>query len=800
MKKLSLFFVLSLVLIYSQNISLKGVIKDKETGYFLSYANVFIPGTNQGTSSNKNGEFIIKLDRGNYKLVASYIGYSPDTLVVDLQKEKLIEFNLKPVEVELQTVTVKPGINPALAIVRGAIETKQERNKKLNTYEFHAFTKGVVRSNKDFSSSRPGSVNLNILSDNKNQKSDTLGIAGIIENESKGYFSSPNNRKDLIIARKQTANFPSTMNVFTGSMLRNFYDDYFNFNNIDIPSPIADIALDYYYYILEDSLRYGNEIVYKISFDPIDKNDPGFEGKIYITKKDFNMIKVDCGINRAANVGGIFDTMRFIQQFLNYENFYMPVDYRMIGKLGFFGIKFAFDFNTIMDNYLLNKPLSENVFDDVIVKVNKDADKKDSTYWNIVKVMETTPEEEKAYFVYDSLKTANENKLPEFSFLSDRIYLTKNFRVFAPLSMYHFNRVEGHSLDFGFDLIDLANEKLNINTDFSYGFSDKKFKQNFSAIFKYSDYYDGRISMFVKNSTASLFEESIDYTNLTSTLNSFINKKDDRNYFYRKGISLNINQKLNDNIRLGLGYRYFEDRSAKVNSDFSVFKQKEKYNINREIDEIDLSTITLSFRINFNKYKYIEDVDARRAVNTSRTNFYLSGDITKALNTNKFTKYTLNANFYARSFATTDFSIILSAKFSDTALPIQHMFALPGAMMNIGKDNTMRTIGVGEFYGDRVYTAFFNYDLDTELFKILQLHFLRKWELTSNVYFNLGYAECKEMNKLNKNYPVKIYSSPLMEAGFGIGHKLSPISLEFTWRLNHRDDKNFVIGFKMPLL
>ena len=296
--------------IFSQTFSISGKIKDKETGSVLVYANVRVLNSSMGTASNLEGEYEIKLSAGKYKLITSYIGFKTDTISVELKSDiKNINFNLLPTNIRLPEVVILPGENPALEIIRKAIERKKERDKKILSFEFEAYTKGVVKTPNEI---KAGSNSIDVsIGDN-----DTLKIGGIIENESKGYFKKPDNYKEIITARKQTANFPSTINVLTGGrVMQNFYNDEISFLGSYLPGPLADNSLSYYYFYIEETSAIDDKPVYKIHMSPDDESDPGFRGSIYILDKTFDLIKVDLSLNKAANPGGIFDTVNVFQQF-----------------------------------------------------------------------------------------------------------------------------------------------------------------------------------------------------------------------------------------------------------------------------------------------------------------------------------------------------------------------------------------------------------------------------------------------------------------------------------------------------
>ena len=277
--------------IFSQTFVLKGRITDAQSAESLSYANVRVLNTSLGTAANTNGDYELKLSPGEYSLVASYIGYYSDTITTSLDKDlKGVNFTLRKTEILLPDIVIRPGENPALEIIRKAIQKKNERNSRLNTYEFEAYTKGLVRTTDEISA-RGRNVSMGI---GAGEDSVDLKITGILENQNKGYFKKPDKFKEIIIARKQSANFPPTINTVTGGrLIQNFYEDDIRFFGSKLLGPIADDALDYYYYYIDRVVLMNDRRVYKLYLKPDNSDNPGFVGNIFINDSTFELIQVN---------------------------------------------------------------------------------------------------------------------------------------------------------------------------------------------------------------------------------------------------------------------------------------------------------------------------------------------------------------------------------------------------------------------------------------------------------------------------------------------------------------------------
>lgn len=801
MKSLALIILISSIQVFAQSFSVKGKVIDFQSGSSLSFANIRVEGTTLGTASNVKGEFELKLNAGNYKLIASFIGYFSDTISVNINSDLSgLIFKLKSTEINLPEVVVKPGENPALEIIRKAIERRKQRELNLLSYEFEAFSKGTIRTTEDITSTGSGSINLGI------GESDTakLKVTGILESHSKGYFLKPDNYKEIILARKQSANFPPSVNTLTGGrLIQNFYSNDINFLGRDLPVPISNNALDYYYFYIEKTSAINNQKVFQIHIEPDNPSDPGFVGKVFITDSTYDLLKVDLMLNRAANIGGIFDTVNIVQQFDYYDGIVMPVDYRLFVTANFLGLaRFGFELNTILFNYKVNKKIDESFFNKAIVTVLPDADKKDSTYWFTTQTIPNTDEEEEAYKRIDSLESLPKGFWDDFSILNSRLKLSKTFSVSAPLAMYHFNRVEGHSIDFGFFINDEFDRRFNSSLNLSYGFSDKKFKQDFSANYLLGDYRTVRLGINAFNKTKILFAESDNYGELFGTLSTLFYKEDFRDYYYTKGFSVSAEGEIFPVLKSRISFTNRTDKSAINNSDFSFFYKDKSYKPNFPVYEGTTNAIKIGFELDFRNY--IEDGFFRRRTSLGRTYTLISMDVTasdKDLLKSDFDylKYEFLSRTFIRSFNSTTATIKIYGTYSNGSVPYQDLYAVPGNISTFSSPLTFRTLGINQILGDRVVTLNAEYNFRDELFRLLNIPVIKRLEILLTVFFNAAYGDISSKSNEILVNPIQTFKHPFYEIGFSLGQGLLPLSIEFGWKLNYRDGNNFRISLSSVL-
>ncbi len=790
---------LSPTILFGQLFSINGTITDRISKRPLGFANIQVVGTSLGTSSNIDGKYILRLNKGDYKLVASFIGYKSDTISLHVNMDIPINFKLNRTSVKLDEITVLPQENPALEIIRKAIKTKNVRNKKLNSYQFNAFTKGIIKTTQDITAGS-NSVGLGLgIKDTAELK-----ITGILENESKGYFQKPNNYKEEIVAQKQSANFPSTVNMLTGGrVIQNFYSDDIQFFNRELLSPIADNALDYYYYFIKDTLAIDNQTVFHIQFEPDYPSDPGFYGNLYITDGTFNLIKLDVNLNDAANPGGIFTRVNIVQQYLSYtDSIHMPIDYRLFINGNFLGMaKFAFNIESVLYDYNINLKIDDDYFDMVVLKILPNADKMDSTYWSRNQKIPNSLEEIKAYRRIDSTEAIPKTFWDRFSWFSPKIWINENFSTTGTMNLYHFNKVEGSALNAGLYYYDSQNKRLSSAFDINYGFADKRSKWDASATYLLDDYRTTKISFSAFDKLDILFSESDEYGKFLSTLTSLFGHYDFRNYFYSNGFALNITGAILPILNLGFGINNRTDKNSFVNTEFSFFKKDDLYEPSKQIFEGKIVTLSTNFKLDFRKF--IEDGYFRRRASQGKSYFTLDGE---AIFSNKskmssnldFQIYKMNLYINLNSFKSTKYIISAKGLYSSGPIPFQLMTALPGNISPLGKNYTFRTVPIFKYLGDRVFTVTSQYQFNDELFKMLRIPFLEDARMRLDVHFNVAWLSISDESKniniksFNNSYPQFI--EPLYELGFGIGHQLIPLKLEFTCRLNHRNENSFVIG------
>ncbi len=774
----------------SQTYKLTGKIKDIKTDKPLSFATVKILDTAYGTTSDQNGEYIIKLKSGYYRAVYSYIGYFSDTANIYIEdKNEERNIFLKPTEFFTEEIEVF-GEDPAYDIIRKAIKYKKLFKSQLNEYDYDAYSKFVIRTN------------LNPTSEKDTTTDDTkLKIFGILESETKGYFKKPDLEKQIVKSKKETANIQKG---FAIPLIVNFYDEDVDLNDAKIPGPLADDAFDNYEYKLINITSIDSIKIYKINVINTSNIVPQFSGHIYIIDSIFALMKVLLKTNDAGLPRGL-DNIEFIQKFTSYQdknkkNFWMPTDVEIFADGSFLGlVKFKGEVFTIVSNYNLNEKAPPGTFDDIIVKILPDASKKDSIYWVKNQLIKNT-EEEKITFEKIAKEEERKSKTINIGIGGLRYGKDLNINLF---DLYSFNRVSGNQIelnlkynkDFG---------KYNIETFLGYGFGDKKMKYDFSAGLRLLNDKSLQANARVFDNLFGIFtSRNKDSRKLDNNFYTLFYKKDKYNYYYGKGFSINLRKSLIPQLRIGVNYFEEKQITAYKNSDYSIFKKSLFYPENPIISDAFKRTIGFELRIDPNKYYGIDwgDGEISRFRNTSYPRITLKFDYSgKSLNST-FENRRYSFNFYGQnklnSFINLKYRI--GGVYINGFVPYQDLAYLPTHISPETENMSFIVSDYNEYLGDKIIFA----NLENNFGRILwgNVPYIKNLDLIG--FFNTGKTDISNSNALSlSNYPFQTSTTDglFMEGGFAIDRILEIARINFGWRLNKfKQGKNFFVVFSLGI-
>lgn len=506
MKK-QVFFLFISVLLYQNSFSqIIGTTKDAN-GQPLPYVNIYIENSYTGTTSNEKGYFELNIkEPKNYTLVFQSLGYKTVKRNIDINQFPYeIHIVLEEENISLNEVVINSKENPANQIIRQAIAHRKKNLGRIKNFKADFYSKGLIKVK-------------NVPEKILGQKIDNLdgivldstrsGVIYLSETLSKIEYLFPNKLKEHIIASKVSGDDKGFSFNTAESVNYNFYNNTIELGH-QIISPISNYAFNYYNYKLEGTfLDDRGNLINKIKVIPKRDKDPVFSGHIYLVEDQWTFYAIELSITGEqakilpANIITITQNFSYSESDDIWSIFSQQIDF----DFNFFGIKGDGKFTAVYNNYIYNFPIEKSTFGKQIIFFEKNANEKDSLYWEQFRPIPLTTEEIKDYAMKDSIQTIRASKPyldsldhanNSFRFgdiLSGYSYQNSfehwRFNISSPLSQIKFNTVQGFNsgIDFNFTKnYDEYKRYLTLKATTNYGFSDDRLRGSISGSFKFNN-------------------------------------------------------------------------------------------------------------------------------------------------------------------------------------------------------------------------------------------------------------------------------------------------------------------------
>jgi hypothetical protein len=131
---------------YAQQTGVKGYIKSEDGGP-LSYATIFVKQLGTGTTANEEGYFEIPLKPARYDLVFQHLGRKTEVRVVQIENDyQTLDIKLKSQDIILKEVTIgEDQEDPAYTIMRKAIAKANYHRNVVDFYSAKVYIKGSAK-------------------------------------------------------------------------------------------------------------------------------------------------------------------------------------------------------------------------------------------------------------------------------------------------------------------------------------------------------------------------------------------------------------------------------------------------------------------------------------------------------------------------------------------------------------------------------------------------------------------------------------------------------------------------------
>ncbi|ASB48369.1 DUF5686 family protein [Alkalitalea saponilacus] len=264
--------------VISQN-TLNFTVKNAENRTPVSFANIVFGDTQQGTVSDINGDFIIPHSTETKIIRISSLGYAPLTINTDtLQNGQTVL--LKPVNIELDQVTILPGENPALRIIRNTVD-----NRDINNPDNKTPYSCIIYHKMTFGMEIPDTLITTNEETRRLWEFNRVNDILLIESVSERKHIPPSRTNERVISGRVSGFQQPTMAVLPSQLQPfTFYNNYIRLLDTDLLNPVSTQGLRAYLFLIEDTLIQSNgDTIFYISFEPRKgSNIRGMTGSLHI--------------------------------------------------------------------------------------------------------------------------------------------------------------------------------------------------------------------------------------------------------------------------------------------------------------------------------------------------------------------------------------------------------------------------------------------------------------------------------------------------------------------------------------
>ncbi len=532
---------------FGQVTKVRGKVSDARTGEPLAFASVTFPGTWIGTTTDADGMFSMETREPVTQITVIMLSYESQTKSLTEGSFNEMEFLLEPSSTAIEEIVVRPGENPAHAMLK-KISANKPRNDPdhRETYSYDLYTKmelNLANMGEEFRNRRMQN-NFGFVF----EYIDTSAVTGrrylpvmISESVSENYYRrSPRMRREVIKAsRISGVEDDFTLSQFTGGMHVNvnLYENYINVLEVNFPGPLCEHGLIYYDYYLVDSLQVDGRKNYLIRFHPKNTATPVLDGEIHIDSLTWGLRYAKMRMPAGVNVNWIKELVIENENRLVADSIWFPVRDNMTAEFSLqlceksemlsFLVTRQIDYS----NVVVDKPIPDEVSAySTNVVYDKDVIKTGEDYWETVRPWELSEKEKNIYVMVEEIKDAPlyRNIVDVLNTVLFGFYKTGKVEWGPYYKLYSFNKMEGNRFQLGVRTTTDMSEKVRLYGYMAYGTKDKEVKGGGTAEIMFSNLPTSKLTLSAKRDVAHLGASSNAFTTGNIMGSIFSRRNNDR--------------------------------------------------------------------------------------------------------------------------------------------------------------------------------------------------------------------------------------------------------------------------------
>ncbi len=813
-------------ILFSQKSSiLRGVVRDAETGEYISFATVTLSSRSAGSYTDSLGKFQFKANvKLNDSLVISFLGYNSQSIYLDPKNvNQFFDIHLSLSSSALSEVVIRADPNPGKTLMKKVLLFNEQNNpSNIDRMDSRRWVKSEVSTKDVGAVKKNGGLDVLFASRAKaynkaiGKSNEEIDVTPLFFSEKISEFTQTNNpfgESESIIAVKKT-------NLESDKLLEhicridvpiNLYESKITIYNKTFASPIGSTALLYYDYFIEDSLALENNH-YNITLQLIPKSWTGnvFTGTIVINDSTYALVQADLRLSKEANINYI-ERMDIKESFVQAKNLknnqavwvkaYSQIIMQYESGLDLIGIPIPVS----MDNKKLLARIEANYSD---FKIN-DPDKSnqatktgaavvtriydtnhDEAFWAMARPDTLKAHEKAIYGMADAIKNDRAQMIKDKTFktIVSGWYFWKDVAWIGPYgSLVSRNEIEGTRFRLRVRTDEALLKKTGLYGHIAYGTKDQKWKGSLGLKQLWSLQPYSKTELFYGQDflIASEWYDALDADNI---VNSVFRKNVP---FYRtlqEQIVLTHDQQFYSNwyLRLGLANRNLIPAFEFPFQNPEFISPEKTPDVNPLKNNVHTTEASISLRYSWRERSRIFDYQRK-----SIASKYPTANLTfsKNIPTQKgdFDYYKLSLGILHNTRVTAKINYIWNAELGQVFGKVPALLAyIPrGNDSYFASRYLFNTMNKFEFAADKYALIQSRLALGGSFFDLVPA--IKKLGWRERFSFNAFWGDMTEENKV-LNAPAKFAlanGKPYVELGVGIENIFHLFSIDYFYRLNY---------------
>ena len=814
LKKLSFVNVLLFLIfpfVTQAQITFSGHVIDADSKESLSFVSVWVKGTNNAVYTQLDGSFSLSGIKSTDTVQISALGYKDYEILGRAILKTDMEVVLIPDAIKMDVVTVSPGKNPAIPIVKKAIRNRHENrpdgvknielieynklNFSLSGIDSSVFNVGFIRKHAD-------------ILVKTNDYDDTWNIP-LYFSEYMTYQKLRENRAPEVqeIVKNQHGSSFIESDIVT-KYIESLNEDMTFYGNLrflqkDFISPIATQALVYYRYYLDDSLIDNGKTYYRLRFKPKNSQDLAFFGYMIIEKESGTLTEIDATLQPTS-------ILNFVRKMRLFEKLQLTSNDEWFRRQQKMTVEFVPDLVKDTSYRTINTPITAIKSTTYIIDTTQINDflvnrvvpgkfnlrrsqsiTRDTTFLNQYRPDTLSSLD---LITQKAIETSNDigavkavNKLLNMFMYG---YLPFGYIDIGPyLYFVQSNKIEGIRLNLCFRTSEKFHDKMLFGGYLGYGCRNHKFKYGLQYSLRMPSKYYGAFHIKYDQNIYRIgdFRQPLDFVrenvlvqsddNLLSAVTA--QNENEAVYFVKRGV-VAYEQQISPNLILKPAYTH----AIHYNPPYVPFTD----NNNDTISQIRTQDFSLDIRLSYKEA--ISNNHFRRLYIDSR---YPVCHLNISQNHYSFNNV---SDWYTQLRLVVRHDILIGIGRMKYVVEAGMLTKpVPFPLLEVHRGN--ETGSSGEYYfnhmnylefaSDAFVNLYAEYGMNGFFFNKIWL--LRKLQLRELLTFKACYGRMLNDNNSILTLPQNTFelNMPYMEAGIGVTNLLKFIRLEYIWRLNYLD-------------